>query len=265
MQRNIPFFCNKCQTQKASEDFHANKNSVTGRASYCKICSKILDRAKYQKRWEQFQCFLVQLRIELGSGCKVCGRTDYVEFAHRDPSSKKYTIADGKNVYVKEYILREEALKCDLLCRYHHLEQTKQQYQGQQITRSPRKEKELTGKMACCSLCEEVKDTSLFFSDCSKPSGHASYCAECGRNMKTKARREVKEYKDSKKTSCMDCGATAALEFDHVSGTKKYTVSQMQFGGSTLDAEIAKCDVVCHTCHRLRTQARKEVMSSDDQ
>lgn len=59
---------------------------------------------------------------------------------------------------------------------------------------------------------------------------------------------------------CTDCGDTfrpEAMDFDHVRGVKVGNVSDM-VGGSTdaLVAEIAKCELVCAVCHRIRTRDR---------
>jgi hypothetical protein len=59
---------------------------------------------------------------------------------------------------------------------------------------------------------------------------------------------------------CKDCGGTfhhAAMDFDHVIGEKKFEVSKMVLRSlqSILD-EIAKCDLVCACCHRVRTYRR---------
>jgi len=63
--------------------------------------------------------------------------------------------------------------------------------------------------------------------------------------------------------TCVDCGghfAACAMDFDH----RPDTVKLFQFGGSGLVryslektlAEIAKCDLVCANCHRVRTWRR---------
>jgi hypothetical protein len=50
------------------------------------------------------------------------------------------------------------------------------------------------------------------------------------------------------------------MDFDHVRGEKLFDVSRMVGPGLSLElikAEIAKCDVVCANCHRIRTFERR--------
>jgi hypothetical protein len=59
---------------------------------------------------------------------------------------------------------------------------------------------------------------------------------------------------------CVDCGNAdiRVLEFDHL-GDKTWNISVMLNGGyppSLIASEIAKCDVVCANCHRIRTYSR---------
>lgn len=64
----------------------------------------------------------------------------------------------------------------------------------------------------------------------------------------------------AKSKPCADCGKFyhfCIMDFDHVRGTKKREVSKMNSTKSVI-AEIAKCDVVCSNCHRLRTFKRQE-------
>lgn len=60
---------------------------------------------------------------------------------------------------------------------------------------------------------------------------------------------------------CTDCGYrghTAALDFDHLPGSVKVRdiKSGKSFGWVALQEEIAKCEVVCANCHRIRTYER---------
>lgn len=62
---------------------------------------------------------------------------------------------------------------------------------------------------------------------------------------------------------CADCGYDshpAALDFDHVRGEKLFSVSRgAGYPWETVLEEIAKCEVVCSNCHRIRTTARQKV------
>jgi len=60
---------------------------------------------------------------------------------------------------------------------------------------------------------------------------------------------------------CVDCGNTdiRVLEFDHVRGKKSGNISKMLgegFSWQTIEAEIAKCEVRCANCHRIKTHER---------
>jgi hypothetical protein len=68
---------------------------------------------------------------------------------------------------------------------------------------------------------------------------------------------------ESKKQPCADCGGRwhpLVMECDHLPGSKKRANlgdgKARRFGWETLQAEIAKCEVVCPTRHRLRTLRR---------
>jgi len=61
---------------------------------------------------------------------------------------------------------------------------------------------------------------------------------------------------------CMDCGQNwppVALGFDHVPerGAKSFSISaSASKSHEAIKAEIAKCDIVCHSCHAIRTNDR---------
>ena len=60
---------------------------------------------------------------------------------------------------------------------------------------------------------------------------------------------------------CVDCGETdiRCLEFDHVRGDKSYNIATLiknAASWSAIEAEIAKCEVRCANCHRIKTLER---------
>lgn len=64
-------------------------------------------------------------------------------------------------------------------------------------------------------------------------------------------------------TPCADCGEhypPVCMDFDHLDGEdKESSISALMNQGASLariDAEIAKCELVCANCHRIRTAAR---------
>jgi hypothetical protein len=72
----------------------------------------------------------------------------------------------------------------------------------------------------------------------------------------------VVEYKETH--PCMDCNhffPACAMDFDHRPGEEKlYNVGTLVAHGYSKElimAEIAKCDLVCACCHRVRTRDRR--------
>jgi L-lysine 2,3-aminomutase len=61
---------------------------------------------------------------------------------------------------------------------------------------------------------------------------------------------------------CVDCGIVdiRVLEFDHIAEDKHANVGDLLAHGYTLETikkEVAKCEVVCCNCHRIRTMTRR--------
>jgi hypothetical protein len=62
---------------------------------------------------------------------------------------------------------------------------------------------------------------------------------------------------------CIDCGYNAnpeALDFDHKPDSLKLfdVGDKMHFATERILAEIAKCDVRCSNCHRIKTAERRK-------
>ena len=64
----------------------------------------------------------------------------------------------------------------------------------------------------------------------------------------------------AKDKPCTDCGVRYeyfAMDFDHLRDKEMILGSQgRKSGRKKIEAEIAKCEVVCAVCHRYRTQKR---------
>ena len=63
-------------------------------------------------------------------------------------------------------------------------------------------------------------------------------------------------------TPCVDCRINYpyyVMDFDHVRGTKQANVAELinTLSKKKIDLEIAKCEIVCSNCHRIRTHHRK--------
>lgn len=63
---------------------------------------------------------------------------------------------------------------------------------------------------------------------------------------------------EAKNKPCVDCGQQyhpCCMEFDHVRGIKKFGLSKAARSNRSIKdvlEEIAKCDIRCVICHRLR-------------
>lgn len=66
--------------------------------------------------------------------------------------------------------------------------------------------------------------------------------------------------RDLKARPCLDCGGNfhyCQMDFDHVRGDKVTEVSQATgLSHELLLLEVAKCDLVCANCHRVRTYSK---------
>lgn len=133
-----------------------------------------------------------------------------------------------------------------------------------------------------CAKCEIIKSIDQFSKNSKRKDKHAAYCKPCqyacqavwykhnkerhlkNVNKRSKAyRQEVLQwYKDLKKAPCTDCRKSyhsSLMEYDHVD-TKRDKISEMVNGKCSKEvilSEIARCELVCAMCHKVRTWNRK--------
>jgi hypothetical protein len=80
-----------------------------------------------------------------------------------------------------------------------------------------------------------------------------------GGSHKQKMRMFIREQKTNR--PCVDCGKIYphyVMQFDHIGTNKVAAISDLNFRAqSVIEAEIAKCELVCANCHAERTWQRE--------
>src|ERR1035437_547863 len=113
-----------------------------------------------------------------------------------------------------------------------------------------------------CNRCGVKRPLKDFYSH----RKHARQCRYCQQAyMSARMARNLAYAQQIKMDAgCMDCGLMSPYpqiyDFDHRPGVDKVAnVSRLFLANmNVLIAEIAKCDVVCANCHRIRTFTRKQ-------
>ncbi len=131
-----------------------------------------------------------------------------------------------------------------------------------------------------CSTCHEIRLLSEYNVRRAAKDGLQSRCRPCSRqwyeanrdeHLANVRRRTVEVRREYKRRvgahlarhPCVDCGETdvRVLEFDHLPGVDKHAdvAAMVADGGrwSDVEAEIAKCEVRCASCHRRVTCERR--------
>lgn len=131
--------------------------------------------------------------------------------------------------------------------------------------------------MKKCWNCGKEKPLECFSKNRVKHDGLSAHCKDCHKVMrkehyeKNKPKILLQVYKkkveycawlDSLKTGqCVDCGRSFpsyCMDFDHIQD-KEFSVSlarTWRWARETVLKEIAKCELVCAVCHRIRTHNR---------
>lgn len=129
-----------------------------------------------------------------------------------------------------------------------------------------------------CNCCKLSKPLTDFGNNGSKADKKQPYCKACGSLRDKKHYEDNSHRRDKVKESriecrirnrefvlayllehpCVDCGERNPLflDFDHVRGKKTMGISSASNHGwsmSSLKSEIAKCDIRCLKCHRVKT------------
>lgn len=138
--------------------------------------------------------------------------------------------------------------------------------------------------MKRCLRCQEWKDKEAFAWENERLGQRQKYCRDCMRDFNRASRTRKKQglipakaesHQRRRETlrryiwdylathPCVDCGERdpVVLEFDHVNpALKAGNVADLVARGvalETLQAEIAKCEVCCVNCHRIKTHTER--------
>jgi hypothetical protein len=207
-----------------------------------------------------------------GKTCVLCPHdtTHHLEFDHLDPTKKIKRVTAIYNIGK----LRAEAAKCQLLCIWCHRVKTwKERRLLLVIYTKP--EPYADGCICPGLLCQgQIRANEHFYLRRGNPKGR---CKTCKLFRKQQIRNERAEYVNNKKRNvfkkCQLCpreveeGFEMCFDFDHIDPkTKKNCISRMVSIGASqkaLDAELAKCRLLCCYCHKDHTAEQMEYYYSD--
>ncbi len=179
------------------------------------------------KRGRRYAHMRVWLDAQKGAPCPDCGKRfppECMDFDHLPGVEKCFTVG-ARFLGVSRARLEAEIAKCELVCASCH--RVRSWRIRRHTTRHPL----------------ELAQTPN---------------ADRQRRANAKRRALLDEAKDA---PCVDCGDRfdpCCMDFDHRPGTtKRFNIGvNMRRAWRIVKAEIAKCDVVCASCHRVRTSKR---------
>lgn len=132
--------------------------------------------------------------------------------------------------------------------------------------------------MKHCPGCRENKEFSEFGKNRTNYDGRQDYCRKCKslqdkkyyKNNKRAHKLRIKKYINQNRLQlwkyleshpCVDCGENnpIVLEFDHIKENKLFAVAKMvtKYSWINLKKEIAKCQIRCANCHRIKTAKQR--------
>jgi len=256
--------CSGCGKSKTPLEFTKKKSSPDGLGSYCFACHRAKCREYYLANKEKMNAasrenyrYNREHYLELNRKRYVENRDQYRatndawNAQHKEKMDAYYRDRlNGTRAWVRS--LKEGCLCVDCgglfppeVLEYDHIKGVKRHNIAKMANHS---RKQILKEIAKCELV----------------------CCNCHR-IRSHQRRKLPWTKrlvlyrawiaEMKKSPCADCGFVSppeAMDFDHVRGGKIQQVTDMwSWGRDKVLAEIAKCDLVCGNCHRIRTVSRQ--------
>ena len=109
-------FCTGCKKEVPTKEFYT-KGGIKHSSSYCKICTN----QQAIKRQRQTKLKMIEYK---GGSCEICGYDKSpaaMEFHHKEPSKKEFTIAHARHRSFDDK-MKIELDKCLLVCANCHRE-----------------------------------------------------------------------------------------------------------------------------------------------
>jgi hypothetical protein len=276
--------CKKCFNEKKRKKY----------ASDTRFRKRILNNCLKQTRKmsQRHAGFLEKTKTEC-SVCKKALHRSQLDFDHISQSIKVDIISRMHRCSAST--LLSEISKCRVICANCHRDRTQEQLKlvSAEESRKHGASHKQTGRMFLPSYVEPVPPEGTSFKICTKcgenkpetsfGKTHGRLRSECNwckalsarqwrenNRVKRSADRkrrlvELNEFINNMKDDkpCADCNLPHSywrLDFDHRNGEKKlFEISKLKAGlysKKKILEEIAKCDLVCANCHRLRTWNR---------
>ena len=176
--------------------------------------------------------------------CLDCGGVfePYVmDFDHRDPATKGFNLGGSRAMLKSREELLQEITKCDIVC----------------------------------VNCHRARTHAAFMSGAIRPLAFTRR-AEGGTREQRRSREkwhrlrrtQADLLRSMRETPCLDCDRTFpwfVMEFDHRDPARKLAAVTRLVGQASMQRlleEIAKCDIVCANCHRVRSHMQRSARGS---
>lgn len=122
--------CTSCKTEKVSSEFNFRYKKEGIRSASCKSCQKNWKDAHYRNNKKQYfernketsvrkRAWMFEYKTQLS--CEMCGEKHpaVLDFHHKEPSGKSFTVSEGFLRVSKKKLL-DEISKCQVLCANCH-------------------------------------------------------------------------------------------------------------------------------------------------
>jgi hypothetical protein len=219
--------CGLCKKLKAKTEYYIRLDTTSGLSWSCKICRAEYDHVKTMETRKHHRERMAESRR--GEWCQVCGEDNpnILEFDHVDPATKTANLSSMANR--KDGRFYTEKTGTQVLCVTCHRRKSALQRRAQS---KPQQERRGEDKYAQRNKAY-IRKRKLEIGECQL----------CHKRPDLSGDIDIE---------------LATFDFDHVDReNKKMPVGIMvykNFSIRTLDAEIAKCRLLCAACHMLHTR-----------